>query len=150
MNKQAKKTPIYPIPGDTVSQRKHAAQLLLKRLGYVIDLQRITQTQGVLSIRWMPPFTDQLLKYMETFARYGAVFFGPDPSEAKLAYIDLVFEREPGLFMDDLIIRSPVILESLDRLPDLLSRYVQSMQAYEQRKAHLPEPEAEAEQRSLW
>ncbi len=145
LSKQAKKIPIYPIPGDTVNERKRAVQQLLGRLGYVIDRKRIIQTNGVISIRWEPPFTDQLLKQMETFARYGAVFFCPDPSEAKLAYIDLVFEREPGLFMDDLIIRSPVILESLDRLPDLLSRYVQTMQELERRRERVPEPELNLE-----
>jgi hypothetical protein len=152
LSKQTKKIPIYPIPGDTVRQRKCAVQQLLNSLGCGIDLRQITQTQGVLSVRWEPPFTDQLLQHMETFARYGAVFFGPSATEAKLAYIDLVFEREGGLFMDDLIIRSPVILESLDRLPALLSSYVQMMQVLERKRAGeaLPEPEPDLEQQTLW
>jgi hypothetical protein len=150
LNKLAKKHTTYPIEGEPVTERKRAVQRLLKRLGCEVSLQQITQTRGVLSIRWEPPITDQFLHQMETFARYGAVYFGPHPAEAKLAYIDLVFEREPGLFMDDLILRIPVILESLDRLPDLLARYVQSMQAYERREAHLPEPEVQPEQQSLW
>ncbi len=150
MSKKAKKIPIYPLAGDTVSQRKRTVQQLLKSLGYVIDLRQITQTAGVLSIRWEPPFTDHLMKHMETFASYGAVFFGPDSQEAKLVYIDLVFEREPGLFMDDLMMRSPVIVESLDRLPDLLSRAVQWMQEGERAREQVPEGELDPEQQPLW
>jgi hypothetical protein len=94
---------------------------------------------------------------MEIFAQYGAVFFGPDGKDAKLIYIELVFEREPGLFMDDLIIRRPIILESLDRLPALLSHYVEWMQEYERKRLevqnqgeHASEAESDAEQQSLW
>lgn len=152
MNKKGKKV-IYPIAGDTIHERKRTVQRLLKRLGYGIDLSQITQTKGVLSIRWEPPFSDYLMEHIKTFAIYGAVFFGPDDQEAKLAYIDLVFEREPGLFVDDLFLRRPVILESLDRLPFLLVSHVESMQKQksEERRSHdASEPESTPEQQSLW
>ena len=156
MSGQAKKKPIYRIPGDTVNERKRAVQQLMKRLGYKIDLRQITQTKGMLCVRWEPPFPEQFMKQVEALTRYAAVFFGPDGSEAQLAYIDIVFEREPGLFMDDLILRRPVILESLDRLPALLSSHVQYVQEYKRKSESQRqegcglESESEPEQQSLW
>jgi len=155
VSKRVKKTPVNAIAGDTIHERKRSVQLLLQRLGYRIDLSQITQTKGVLSVRWEPPFAEHLMEHMETFAKYGAVFFVPDKQEAKVACIDLVFEQGPGLFVVDLILQSPVILESLDRLPVLLANHAEYMQKHKQRSEEVQghgvsEPESAPKQQSLW
>ena len=152
---KGKKSSVYPIAGDTIHERKRSVQLLLQRLGYRISLSQITQTKGVLSVRWEPPFAEHLMEHMETFAKYGAVFFVPDKQEAKLAWIDLVFEQEPGLFVFDLLLSRPVIIESLDRLPVLLAYHVECMQKQKQRSEEaqsddVSESESVPKQQSLW
>jgi hypothetical protein len=152
---QQRKIPIYPIAGETVGERKRTVRKLLAGLGFTVDAAQVTQTNGMLSVRWEPPFSDEFVQSMTRLASYGSVFFFPDPSEARIACIDLVFEQGGGLFLEDLIIKRPVILESLDRLPVLLSDYVETVQEIERRRANAtgmpePEPELETEQMSLW
>ncbi|MBO0792727.1 MAG: hypothetical protein J2P36_17515 [Ktedonobacteraceae bacterium] len=157
MSKNSPKKRVYTIPGDTINERKRAAQKFLGSLGCTIDLGRITQKKGVISIRWEPPFPEQLLKKMETVAKYAAVFFGPDSEAAKLAYIDVVFERAPGLFMDYPVFQQYIILDSLDILQERLSNYYQmvckhraAMEEIARKTGATPEPDLEPEQLSLW
>jgi hypothetical protein len=143
------------IPGETISQRQSSVQRLLRKLGYPIDLQQIRQERGTLWIRWEPPFSDDLLKQMEKFAQHGTVYFVPDNTKPELAVIDLIFERElPGLlFYRPTTMQGAVIVETIERLPQLCAEYMKQMKQVEEARAQIRahrEQNPEPEQQGLW
>jgi hypothetical protein len=142
------------IPGETIQQRKRSVQRLLRDLGYSIDLKQIRQERGELWIRWEPPFAQDLLQKMERFARLGTVYFVPHNTEPELEVIDLIFEREQGLlFYRPATMRSAVIVEAIERLPQLCAQYVEQMKQVEEARAQIRahrEQNPEPEQQELW
>jgi hypothetical protein len=149
-----KRKPIL-IPGETLSQRKCSVQRLLRSLGYSIDLQQIRQERGELWIRWEPPFSQELLKQMERFARHGTVYLVPDNTRPELAAIDLIFEREaPGLlFYRSTTMQGAVIVETIERLPQLYAEYMEQMKQVEEARVQIRahcEQNPEPEQQGLW
>lgn len=145
---------IIPLPGETIQERKRSVQRLLRDLGYAIDLKLIRQEDGELRIRWEPPFSQDLLKKMERFARHGTVYFIPKNTKPELEAIDLVFEREPGLlFYRSATMQAAVIVGSIERLPHLCAQYVEKLKQVEEARAERRarrEQNPEPEQQELW
>lgn len=76
---------------------------------------------------------------MERFAQHGTVYFVPDNTRSELAAIDLIFEREPLglLFYRSTTIQGAVIVETIERLPQLCAEYMEQMKQVEEARAQI-------------
>jgi len=145
-----KKVNVQRIPGDTIAERKREARKFLDAAQVPYDRIQIKQIHGVLWIRWLAPFPEQFLERLEGLAKHGRVCFVPDPSIGEVGAVEFTFEREPELLFYHETIEAPVIVRSMEHLPQLLHDFQVLSEKMQQEREHASLPEAEPEQKELW